>query len=389
MPGAGGDRLSDLPDDLIHHIMYFLPAKDGASTCVLGRRWRSLWRASGAVNLDSRSYDHLDRHEKRRVIMRDAKEALAAASPNITKLTFRYMEGEDDHPSAYLSPSFKDGVFEAKVGMAQGLEALLSGQAARHLEELYIGLFYGPCSDTPWSKFLYPLSIGVLSSSTSLRVLHLSKCFDYDRVVRSQFPRLVELRLHLCSVSLGLLQGRSLVMRCPRVATLTLANFDCWVDNRENTMELDAPLLRHFTYEGPLRPLSLKSPQPSDVARVDLRLHFSAEVVPTDDKACHKFVQAFSNAKIVKVNFIFFQKTHDTTSRSLYHQTNNTAVRTSNQQDYELYFNYRITRIEDASGVGLSAKPPGRPPAKLNVVSFGCTLVYNGQPLVPQEKTVF
>nr|XP_020168675.1 F-box/FBD/LRR-repeat protein At5g22700-like [Aegilops tauschii subsp. strangulata] len=388
MPGAGGDRLSDLPDDLLHHIMYFLPAKDGASTCVLGQRWRSLWRASGAVNLDSRSYDHLDRHEKRRVIMRDAKEALAAASPNVTKLTFRYMEGEDDHPSAYLSPSFRDAVFEAKLGMAQGLEALLSGQAARHLEELHIGLFYGPCSDTPWSKFLYPLSIGVLSSSTSLRVLHLSKCVDYDQAVRSQFPRLVELRLHLCSVSLGLLQGvidaapllatlhldkselflgdprlkRSLVMRCPRITTLTLANFDCWVDNRENTMELDAPLLRHFTYEGPLRPSSLKSPQPSDMTRVDLRLHFFAEVVTTDDEACHKFVQAFSNAKIVKVNFILFSKKN---------QTNNTAVRTSNQQDYELYFNYRITRIQDASGVGLSARPPGRHAKRSRLTSCG------------------
>ncbi|XBI65282.1 hypothetical protein VPH35_045168 [Triticum aestivum] len=319
--------------------------------------------------------------------MRDAKEALAAASRSVTTLTFRYTEGEDDYPSAYLSPSFRDAVFEAKQGMAQGLGALLSGKAARHLEELHIGLFYGPCSDTPWSKFLYPLSIGVLSSSTSLRVLHLSKCVDYDQVFRSQFPRLVELRLHLCSVSLDLLQGviyaapllatlhldkselfvgnprvqRSLVMRCPGVTTLALSNFDCWVHNCQHTMELDAPLLRHFTYEGPLRPLSLKSPQPSDMTRVDLRLHFFAEVVPTDDEACHKFVQAFSNAKIVKVNFIFFSKKN---------QTNNTAVRTSNQQDYELYFNYRITRIE-------------------NVVSFGCTLAYNGQPLVLQEKTVF
>ena len=98
MPGAGGDRLSDLPDDLIHHIMYFLPAKDGASTCVLGRRWRSLWPSYGTVNLDSRSYDHLDSYLRRLAIVRDAKNSLAAADGGgfpVTKLTFWYVEGAD------------------------------------------------------------------------------------------------------------------------------------------------------------------------------------------------------------------------------------------------------------------------------------------------------
>ncbi|KAE8820556.1 hypothetical protein D1007_01299 [Hordeum vulgare] len=54
----------------------------------------------------------------------------------------------------------------------------------------------------------------------SIRVLHLSKCMDYDRVVRNPFPRLVELRLHLCSVSLGLLRG--VIDAAPLLATLHL-----------------------------------------------------------------------------------------------------------------------------------------------------------------------
>ncbi|KAI4999768.1 hypothetical protein ZWY2020_004357 [Hordeum vulgare] len=47
-----------------------------------------------------------------------------------------------------------------------------------------------------------------------------SKCMDYDRVVRNPFPRLVELRLHLCSVSLGLLRG--VIDAAPLLATLHL-----------------------------------------------------------------------------------------------------------------------------------------------------------------------
>ena len=74
-------------------------------------------------------------------------------------------------------------------------------------------------------------------------------------------------------------------------------------------MELDAPLLRWFRYEGPVRPLSLKSPQP-DMARVDLRLHVPADV-PTDDETCRKFIQNFSNAEIVKVDFQLLDDQYD------------------------------------------------------------------------------
>ena len=59
MAAAGSTCLSDLSDDLLRRILFFAPAREGAATGVLLRRWRPLWRTSGAVNLDSRSYDHL------------------------------------------------------------------------------------------------------------------------------------------------------------------------------------------------------------------------------------------------------------------------------------------------------------------------------------------
>uniref|UniRef100_M8BWU7 F-box domain-containing protein n=1 Tax=Aegilops tauschii TaxID=37682 RepID=M8BWU7_AEGTA len=339
---TGGDRLSSLPDDLLRHILYFALVKEGATTGALGRRWRSLWPSSGAVNLDSRSYDDLDRYSKRYVIMRDAREAFAAADGNVTKLTFCYSEGEDDDHSDYESFAFHDDVCEAKQDMARELEALLSSPAASRLEELRIGLFYGPDSDAPGAGMLYNFSIGSLPPSRSLRVLHLSKCMNYDHEVHDPFHRLVELRLHLCGVSFHLLQAhllqgvidgapqlatldldgselwtgdprwqQSVVLRCPRVTTLVLANLDdrCWGDKGQNTMELDAPLLRWFRYQGPVRSLSLKSPQP-DMTRVDLRLHVPADV-PTDGETCRTFVQSFSNATIVNVDFELLDDQYD------------------------------------------------------------------------------
>ncbi|XBI89404.1 hypothetical protein VPH35_027217 [Triticum aestivum] len=53
-PGSGAvavDRLSALPDALLHHIMSFLKAWEAVPTCVLARRWRHLWESAPCVDL--------------------------------------------------------------------------------------------------------------------------------------------------------------------------------------------------------------------------------------------------------------------------------------------------------------------------------------------------
>ncbi|XP_008230171.1 PREDICTED: putative F-box/FBD/LRR-repeat protein At4g03220 [Prunus mume] len=37
------DRISDLPDAVLHHILFLLPVKTVAQTSVLSKRWRSIW----------------------------------------------------------------------------------------------------------------------------------------------------------------------------------------------------------------------------------------------------------------------------------------------------------------------------------------------------------
>ncbi|XP_014499018.2 F-box/LRR-repeat protein At3g26922-like [Vigna radiata var. radiata] len=38
------DRLSDLPDEVLQHIMEFLPTRQAIQTCVLSKRWKNLWK---------------------------------------------------------------------------------------------------------------------------------------------------------------------------------------------------------------------------------------------------------------------------------------------------------------------------------------------------------
>ncbi|KAG2572292.1 hypothetical protein PVAP13_7KG166800 [Panicum virgatum] len=48
----GDDRLSALPDELLHSIMFFLMARQVVQTSVLSRRWRHLWRSTPCLDID-------------------------------------------------------------------------------------------------------------------------------------------------------------------------------------------------------------------------------------------------------------------------------------------------------------------------------------------------
>ena len=49
---AGPDRLSSLPDCLLHTIMSFMKARQAVQTCVLSTRWRNLWRSVPCLDID-------------------------------------------------------------------------------------------------------------------------------------------------------------------------------------------------------------------------------------------------------------------------------------------------------------------------------------------------
>ncbi|CAD6341488.1 unnamed protein product [Miscanthus lutarioriparius] len=49
---GGPDRLSSLPDCLLHTIMSFLQARQAVQTCMLSTRWRHLWRSVPCLDID-------------------------------------------------------------------------------------------------------------------------------------------------------------------------------------------------------------------------------------------------------------------------------------------------------------------------------------------------
>ncbi|CAM0902715.1 unnamed protein product [Alopecurus aequalis] len=51
MSGVANDRISTLPDGLLHHVLSFLPAHEAVPTCTLARRWRHLWESAPALRV--------------------------------------------------------------------------------------------------------------------------------------------------------------------------------------------------------------------------------------------------------------------------------------------------------------------------------------------------
>lgn len=46
------DKISDLPDSILHHILSMLPTKDAVATCLLSTRWKCLWTSVPNVDFD-------------------------------------------------------------------------------------------------------------------------------------------------------------------------------------------------------------------------------------------------------------------------------------------------------------------------------------------------
>jgi hypothetical protein len=54
------DRISALPDPIIHHILSFLPTENSAATSILSKRWKPLWLSVPTLRFNDRSFPNYD-----------------------------------------------------------------------------------------------------------------------------------------------------------------------------------------------------------------------------------------------------------------------------------------------------------------------------------------
>jgi hypothetical protein len=48
----GGDRFGALQDNILKHVLSFLPSRDAVKSAAFARRWRHLWRSTSAAGFE-------------------------------------------------------------------------------------------------------------------------------------------------------------------------------------------------------------------------------------------------------------------------------------------------------------------------------------------------
>ncbi|CAN6275758.1 unnamed protein product [Urochloa humidicola] len=179
----GNDRLSALPDHLLHEILFRLKARLMVQTCSLSRRWRRLWPS------DPRLW------------------------PNVPRLDIDQREFDIDQRGYRKFDDF--------------VHFLLARVSIAHLDAFRLHVHMGFASAGPidnasaWIRRAVMSSAGAQDYYWRLKMLHLTNLRDLDELfaehVRTRCPSLEELELRDCTCRFRAIASgslRSLALRC-------------------------------------------------------------------------------------------------------------------------------------------------------------------------------
>ncbi|CAN1784347.1 FBD-associated F-box protein At1g66310 [Linum perenne] len=167
------DRLSSLPDFVLHHLLSFLDTKSVVQTSVLSQRWRYVWKNVPALNLSSRSFAQYSSFR------RFVENVLSLRNPlSLSKVIFT---------DNVYSKSPENSLFPKVIDYALSHET-------QHLSIKVRENFRREETDYPCSDLL----ISVCDST--LKSLELSSFALYVWFEAISFEMLTSLRLDLCMI---------------------------------------------------------------------------------------------------------------------------------------------------------------------------------------------
>ncbi|KAI3900616.1 hypothetical protein MKW92_011762 [Papaver armeniacum] len=288
--GVGEDKISDLPDELIHHILSFVPTKCAMSTCILSKRWKYI--SNSIPTLDFRGW---------RAVKSTAKQKRLETQQFMDFLdTVLCLHDKPNIKKFYLSwDAFPD---EPRVNK------WISIVIKRKVEELFL-------KASPITSFIFPLS---LFTCDSLTVLDLDG-FKLNVPKTVCFPTLKLLRLS----SMQLVNGMSpnhLLSNCPILEELSLMSCDgfryeglcianpslkrlnIWYGIfRETAVKICAPNLTTIRY-GKEVPTDFIIDNFPSLVEADIDIYYDGETF-----VLIKLFEKLSNIKLLKVSVTSFR----------------------------------------------------------------------------------
>ncbi|PON54597.1 F-box domain containing protein [Trema orientale] len=239
------DRISELPDHLIHHILSFIPTIDVVRMSILSRRWRQVWYS--VPDLHFCDYDHIDRFH----FHSQPKKAFYKFVDNCLKYRER--------SARYIADSFITKLRIEYYGDKPALDNWSTLTIWRNIKELDI--FTEP---QDFFVVYYCLPEAVLNAR-SLTVLKLDY-LTFDGSCSISLPSLISLSLMYVKLNDEALQN--LLLGCPalekfvltkgyglldpKISSLTLKFLEIIEDDHKpfKTLEFETINLQSLIYNG-------------------------------------------------------------------------------------------------------------------------------------------
>ncbi|CAN1334916.1 Putative F-box/FBD/LRR-repeat protein At4g03220 [Linum perenne] len=232
------DRISDLPDSILHYILSFLDSKSSVQTCILSRRWRCVWKYVDVLNFIRISLE--DDHQYERHV--DQVLSLRSDCSSVRKVRI-------DCEFHLYRMNLRDRVFDkiVKYAASHGVQELfICSRQSKTVDE--VGLVC-PCYQSLKVLELSQASIektafGLWSCLQLLGSLTLTDCWlkfgDASVDAFANFPILESLKLVHCYDP-----GQEIQTSVLKVTGSKLINLEI-VSPGFNSYEIDAPRLQTF-----------------------------------------------------------------------------------------------------------------------------------------------
>ncbi|KXG26362.1 F-box/LRR-repeat protein At3g58930 [Sorghum bicolor] len=221
--GGGDDRLSALPDCLLHEIMSRMKARQVVQTCVLSARWRHLWRSVPCFDADEGEFEFT--------------VAEARAAPTFPDLLEMRWEKFEDFMDILLSPG---NVSIAHLDKFRLGFTGCDSESKRGYRWIRRGIKYD--GDAAQGPGIQRQGFSSTTRSWRLRKLHLDKmCLDalFSEHVGSGCPNLEDLELTECKLEFEAITSGSL-------KSLVLKKC-CMIDGFR---EITSPMLSSLVIDG-------------------------------------------------------------------------------------------------------------------------------------------
>ncbi|CAN1266862.1 Putative F-box protein At5g38390 [Linum perenne] len=251
------DRLSDLPDSILQHVLSFLDTKSLVQTCILSRRWRCVWKHVDVLTFSKSSFrDDLkfEQHVDRVLALRSDCSGVSRVAVDFWVGIDRRME--TDLFDRIMRYAASHGVRELFIDTPHGCKLDAVGSMFACYQTLKALELQCSCIDET--------GVGLWSCLQLLESLTLTNCFIRFDDAFANLPRLEALKLTRCfhteatvlkvtgsklhNLEIALPGFDSLEIIAPRLQSLSL-KIDCRQHIGPDMSESNLPFLSRASIE--------------------------------------------------------------------------------------------------------------------------------------------